>query len=338
MRELRRRNREYSATAGLGFDDADLERRLVWIWTSPRSGSTWLLRLLCHPLKLDNGPGEPGASLGWRPSPGWSGPLDAFPVDSTFLGNHLAPVTGEVPYDESSQPISFRSYPGMAAKPSYFFSSAYEDAWRPEIRRLALVRFQRFLERAGELFELSDPLLLVKEVGGTHASELVMSLFPDSRLIFLVRDGRDVVDSQLHASGPGGWLPLTEDLESPGARLEFVRRRCRAWLGDVATIERALEAHPPALGRVVRYEDLLADTAGTLGPLIEWMGLRRSPRWLERAVEANSFDRIPQERRGPGKFFRAATPGHWRSSLRPQEQRVARELLAPKLAELGYQP
>ena len=32
----------YDATAGLPFDDEELESKLVWIWGSPRTGSTWL--------------------------------------------------------------------------------------------------------------------------------------------------------------------------------------------------------------------------------------------------------------------------------------------------------
>ncbi len=36
-----------------------------------------------------------------------------------------------------------------------------------------------------------------------------MSMFPRSKMVFLVRDGRDVVDSQTAANQPGGWLPVT---------------------------------------------------------------------------------------------------------------------------------
>ena len=86
-----------------------------------------------------------------------------------------------------------------------------------------------------------------------------MSMFPRSKLVFLVRDGRDVVDSQTAANQPGTWLPVS-GWKTPEERHEFVRRRARAWVGDVASIERAFEAHPPELRRMVRYE-------GTCSPL-----------------------------------------------------------------------
>ena len=47
----------HSSGAGLRFDLDAFESRLVWIFGSTRSGSTWLLRLLCHPLTLERGEG-----------------------------------------------------------------------------------------------------------------------------------------------------------------------------------------------------------------------------------------------------------------------------------------
>ena len=48
--------------------------------------------------------------------------------------------------------------------------------------------------------------MVIKEVNGSHGADLVMSLFPRSKMIFLVRDGRDVLDSLLDANKEGGWM------------------------------------------------------------------------------------------------------------------------------------
>ena len=87
---------------------------------------------------------------------------------------------------------------------------------------------------------------------------------------------------------------------------------------------------------MVRYEDLLADPAASLGSLVEWLGLSRSPRWLERAVEANAFDSIAPEQKGPKKFFRSATPGAWRQNLTEEEAATLESVMGDKLRELGY--
>ncbi len=84
--------------------------------------------------------------------------------------------------------------------------SAYEDVWRPEVRRLTLIRLYAVIERAREAgLKLADdpPLMVIKEVNGSHGADLVMSLFPRSKMIFLVRDGRDVLDSLLDANTDG---------------------------------------------------------------------------------------------------------------------------------------
>jgi hypothetical protein len=332
----RRRPRRYSASAGLPFDDDELESRLIWIWTSARSGSTWLLRLLSHPLRLVDGSQSPGDMLGFRVPAHFSGPVDVIPVDTTFLANHLAPLAQSVTYDATYTPVTFGMFPGMAERPNYFFSTKYADVWRPELRRLALVRFHALIERTAVGHEVADPQVILKEVAGAHAADLVMSLFPRSRLISLVRDGRDVVDSQVDANRSNTWLPTAGGFASDEARVEFVRERSRAWVGDILTIERAFDAHPAELRYTIRYEDLLADTPAALRALVQWLRLERGTAWLERAVETKSFANVPDAGKGPKKFYRAATPGFWRESLTPAEQEVAHEVMGEKLSELGY--
>lgn len=331
----KRRTGVYSAAAGLPFDDEELESRLVWIWTTARSGSTWFLRLLAHPLRLVDASQDPDDLLAFRAPPTWQGRVDAIPVDTTFIANHLAPLPGNADYGEDWEPRTFAGTLGLNPRPNYFFSPKYADAWRPELRRLMLVRFNRLVERTGERYTVADPLVLLKEVAGGHAADLVMSLFPRSRMIYLIRDGRDVVDSQTAANRPGGWLPV-KGYETPEERVEFVRRRSRTWVGDMKTIQRAFDAHPAELRRSVRYEDLLADTGGTVRPILDWLGLVRDERRLERAIEMNSFESVAPEIKGEGRFFRSATPGRWRENLTPEEQSIMQEVMAAELEALGY--
>ena len=326
---------DYSPTAGLHFDDEEFESRIVWIWTTARSGSTWLLKMLTHPLKLVDSGQDPEDMLGFLPPRTWQGTVDAIPVDTTFVSNHLMPLAGPADYSDDLQPLTFSAALGLRGRGNYFFSPKYEDAWRPEVRRMMLVRFHRLVERTAERYEVNSPLVLLKEVAGAHAAPLVMSMFPRSKLVFLVRDGRDVVDSQTAANQPGGWLPV-RGWRTPEERHEFIRRRARTWVGDVTSIERAVDAHPAELRKTVRYEDLLAEPAENVGSLIEWLGLPKNERWLERTVEANAFDSIAPEQKGPSKFFRSATPGAWRQNLTDEEAATLESVMGDKLRELGY--
>jgi peptidoglycan/xylan/chitin deacetylase (PgdA/CDA1 family) len=319
----------------LHFDDQEFESRIVWIWTMARSGSTWLLRMLTHPLKLVDSSADAEDMLGFVAPRTWQGTVDAIPVDTTFISNHLLPLAGAADYSDDLQPLTFSSALGLRNRGNYFFSAKYEDAWRPELRRMMLVRFHRLVERTAERYDVNSPLVLLKEVAGAHAAPLVMSMFPRSKFVFLVRDGRDVVDSQTAANQPDTWLPVS-GWTTPEERHEFIRRRGRAWVGDVASIERAFDAHPPELRKMLRYEELLADPASNLGSLVEWLGLSKGRRWLERAVEANSFESIAPEQKGPKKFFRSATPGAWKGNMTDEEAATLDGIMAEKLRELGY--
>jgi len=327
----------YSPTAGLPFDDEDLESKLVWIFGSPRTGSTWLLEMLCHPLEAKRS--EP---LGFSWPPGWEEPVPALAVDEFLISSHLAPHQGRV-VDILGAPFPATLNGLFGRRSSYAFSNEFADVWRPEARRLTLVRLHAIVERARAAgLPVVDglPVLVIKEVNGSHAADLIMSLFPRSKMIFLLRDGRDIVDSLLDANSPDGWLTRTGlgrgGFESDAERFEWVRETCRNWTARINVCSRAYESHDPELRTRVRYEDLLADTPARLRDLARWIGLPSEQSRIDEIVEAHSFEAVPEQRKGKGKRRRAATPGHWRESLTPDEQRLAQEIMGERLTELGY--
>ena len=329
---------DYDADAGLPFEPAEFERRIVWIWGSPRSGSTWLLRQLCFLLFPD-----PEATTVFR-TPGAEHtaerPYEVLPVDESFISNHLAPAFGDPrEIDDTYLPGTINNY--LGERPVYAYSRAYREVWAPEVRRFALVRLYAFLARArAERVPIAaDPLLVVKEVNGSHAADLVMGLMPRSRLLFLVRDGRDVVDSLMHAYQPGGFLARHQgySYETPEERLEGVTWAARLWACNVDTTLRAIEAHPPELCHTVRYEDLLADNEGRIEALDAWLGLERSGAERERMLAETAFSAVPDARRGATERNRAAQPGLWRENLNNEEQRISIEIMGPRLKRLGYE-
>jgi hypothetical protein len=318
----------------LSFDDDAFESHLVWMFGSTRTGSTWLLRMLCHPLTLER-KGELGFGL---PESAQGAPaIDVIPVNEFLLGHHLAPRRGEpiMRDDGQYEPRTVNSF--WSPHPGYALSQAFEDAWKPELRRFVLARLHAVLERAAAQLPVGDdPAIVIKDVGASHAADQVMSLMARSRLVFMVRDGRDVIDSLIHAAQPGGWFArITKPLiSSEEDRVEFVRQRAIDWACWVDSCRRAWTAHPPELRRMVRYEELLSDPVGTLSSLRAWIGAGDEPAAIERAVRANAFG--ASQPTGPGEVVRAASPGLWRQNLSTEEQRVAQEIMGGRLADLGY--
>jgi hypothetical protein len=261
------------------------------------------------------------------------------PIDETYLLHHLAPLR-PIPGELADQPPpdAFVINGERRDDPGYFFSDPYEEAWRPELRRLALARLHAQSQRAAREHGLGDPLVLIKEPNGSHAAELLMSLLPRSRMIFLLRDGRDVIDSLLDARAAEGWVGAPNmDLADPVERLEYVRRQSRLWLNSIDAVQSAYAAQPEELRWALRYEDLLARPLEVLRPLTEWLGAARDDAELRESIEANAFEAIPRRLRGRGTPRRAATPGLWRENMSPAEQDAMLEIIGSKLAELGYE-
>jgi hypothetical protein len=328
--------RSAESEAGLPFDPDELESQLVWIFGSPRTGSTWLLEQLCHPLRPDDSK-SPGFAGGQRSD---SHPIDALPVNEFGVSLHIAPALGDpIDVDGRLMPATLNNY--LGDKPAYLFARDYEPVWRPAVRRLVLVRLfaiQAMAGRAGMRLAAS-PTMFIKDVNGSHAADLVMSMFPRSRLLFLIRDGRDVVDSRMHAVREGGWLAQQVEAQFKGdqERLQWVRKAMREWACGIDVTTAAYQAHPRRLRRMVRYEDLLEDPTTCIRSLFKWLGLPREPERVERLVAAHAFSALPAERRGPLSRQRAARPGLWRENLTEAEQAAAAEIMGSRLVELGYE-
>jgi hypothetical protein len=159
-------------------------------------------------------------------------------------------------------------------------------------------------------------------------------------MIFLLRDGRDVVDSMMDADSEGGWRTRTEGVEplvTPEQRLAGVRRQAHLWLVRIEATERACQRLGADGSITVRYEDLLADTEGELARLDAWLGLDRSPGQIRAATRSNRFGSLRNRLRGRRKGVRAASPGLWRENLTETEQQAMDELMGPKLSALGYE-
>ena len=215
----------------------------------------------------------------------------------------------------------------------FIFASQYKDVWLRSIRNF-------ILDGANARFpELAGGYLAVKEPGGSVGAGLIMEALPECGMVLLIRDPRDVVASWLDATRKGGWQ--TRRRGEDGRRAEslaetnpnaFVRRHADAYLQHVGSARRAYDAHG---GRkvVVRYEDLRADTLKTMKRMYSALEIPVDETRLAQAVEKHSWENIPEEEKGQGKFYRKATPQAWREDLTRHQVKTVERITAPLLEE-----
>jgi hypothetical protein len=314
--------------------DVELESRLTWIFGSPCTGSAWLLRMLIHPWRLasnDLGIGAPAGTERTKGPP-------ALPIDESHLLSHLAPLRMP-PYDGDAipPPEDFIVNTRRAGDANYFFSELYADAWRPLVRRLILGRFGAHATSVERELGGRRAAILIREPNGSHGARLVMELLPSARIVFLMRDGRDVVGSQVGGPASGGDGPDSSKRPVVGhkQRLTEVLRNSSVWVTRMAAVQAAYEAHPPELRYALRYEDLRGDTIEQLRALRAWAGLPAEEVVVRAAAESEALEPVPRRsrfRRGT----RAPEPDSPRRALTTAEEGVAEQVMGPKLRELGY--
>jgi hypothetical protein len=288
--------------------------RLGWIFGSSRSGSTWLLRML-------------------------AGLERVIPIDDPHIGHHLG-VWRPIPlaWATAKDPPKLGTLADFKRrKRDYLFSDRYREHWMPQLRELISARFEaQAAEDIAKVGGIEDPIVVVKEPG-SHAADTIMQLFPASYLIFLLRDGRDVVDSWLDAYRDGSWA--TEEGAYPlddAGRPALIRWQSSVWLHRTEVVQQTYARTDPQRRVLVRYEELRADPVTELARICKTIGIEPADGQLERIAAANEFSRVPDASKGAGREIRRAKPGGWAAHMSREEIIAMHEILADKLDELGY--
>ncbi len=159
--------------------------------------------------------------------------------------------------------------------------------------------------------------LVLKDQNASSGAPLLSEALPESRFVALVRDPRDVYASIRDAyMRPGSWAHRMLGT-SPPEEPPF-----EDWAGGIqSAMDAAVKAYDTHAGPrcLLRYEDLLADTAGELRRLRCELDWPFADDRLDFAIAVNSWQALPEALKGPDEFHRRASPGSWCEDLTPGE-------------------
>ena len=286
---------------------------LTWIFGSSRSGSTWLLRMLRH-----------------HP--------DVVGINETGLGHHLGVWRPIALAWQSVEPPPLTTFKAIKEdRRDYFFNREYEEVWRAGLERFFRDRLVHQLDESEPDWRDPATRVVIKEPGGSHMASDLISITPDSRLVFLLRDGRDVVDSWLDAYRDGTWAS-NDGAYAVGQedRVGFIRWQAAVWKYRTEAVQAAFDAHDPDRRIKVRYEDLLSSPTTHLAAILRTLDLDADPALVEALVEAEAHRNVPQDRKGSGHEIRFAKPGTWQENLTPEEVAAMEAVLGDRLVADGY--
>jgi hypothetical protein len=215
----------------------------------------------------------------------------------------------------------------------YILGEHYKETWLGPMRDLVLggaaARFPELMEGG---------YLIIKEPNGSIGSPLLMEALPESRMIFLLRDPRDVVASSMDARSEGSWLQERREARRRTSKADrnpnvYVRMRANSYVQQIEKTGQAYGAHG-GHKVMVRYEDLRADTLETMKRIYTALEIPVEEAELARSVEKNSWENIPEQEKGEGRFHRKAKPGGWREDLTPEQAEIVEVVTGSLLREL----
>lgn len=204
--------------------------------------------------------------------------------------------------------------------------AAYYDLPVPAVRSL----YRRLIDRLLSPLPLSRGKARAAEKSGANILffRQLHVLFPESPLIHVIRDGRDVAASirgRDWKGGDGRPLPATRDLRN-GAGL---------WAAMVKAGRAAGEACGPNYLEI-HYEDMVGAPEATLRTLCRFVGEEWDPMMLD--FHRRPLTLVGTEADSPalGETLSRRFVGRWRRDLSADEASGLDAMLAPVLDAFGY--
>jgi len=276
-----------------------LEKNLVWIFGSPRSGTTWLASEL-----LSN---------------------HSFCFHEPLLGEHISSVR------ELGGNI-IRRIDEDRNRPHYFFSDSYKSTWKYYMRKL-------ILHRIHAQFPLLHKTIVIKEPNGSFASDIIAETLPNSKIIIILRDPRDILLSQVTALSKGGYATKEDKRWDPlgGQRkLNFLKIMSKRWVALVDVLLRTYENHAEDNRLLLKYEELRNNTKTELRKIFDFLDFKADDKELEEIIAKYDFENLPSESKGLGTTRQFATPGKWKEKFNLVERKIIEDIISEKQQKIGY--
>jgi len=254
--------------------DSPLRDRLLLLVGSRRSGTFWLHRVLSAHPQVAAVPGE------------------------TYL------------FADGIKPLVDRFHHGVGSSPATGFIYMDRAGLISGLRTFCDEVFTGLLD---VLHDHDARYILERTPWHVEHLPLIGEIYPDMRVIHIIRDGRDVARSLVSMRwGPASVAEAAEEWRS--------------------AVEKGLEDGPKLEHYTeVRYEDLLADPAGGSRRLFDWLGLEISDHDLMEVVkEAQRVANVDKSAPTVGS-------GKWRSTWSAEDLAQFERVAGPLMARLGYE-
>ena len=287
------------------------------IFASPKSGTTWLQRLLSHHPEAICA--ESRAFGNYYDPNGLATPHLTLEKYCQILSNYFAPAT-----------------PGLTPADTEFYRTLLFNLL-DTTAATALVALKK---------SIYGEKLTPYPATAAHAVEVLHAYHPEIKFVNLIRDGRDVI-----VSGAAQWLnhrvkraPLAQrgTFEKALREHTILPEDFDLFLNYWTDAVRAgLSAHgwfPNYLQ--LSYEQFVADPLSQAARLFEFLGIDANAGVVRACVEATTFERLSGGRKRGAEdlssFFRKGAVGDWKNWFNDEQKVLFHQRAGDLLDELGY--
>jgi len=187
----------------------------------------------------------------------------------------------------------------------------------------------------------------------------MFSVYPDAKLVNIIRDGRDVLISERFRNFVEESKFLTaedkrllSDLQTDSAPFSdgrrsiftdtFIRNIASRWVNDLTESEAEARRLYQERYHTLRYEDLLANPFAEMTKLWEFLGVQQVPASLAEAIQSelsSNPDEEWQAKRNEGiaSFLPKGQAGNWQRLFTTRDKTLFKEIAGEMLVKWGYE-
>ncbi len=235
----------------------------------------------------------------------------------------------------------------IAAHPDVKYKHEAHEVWNKaglgenESHRLtaahATATIKRQIRRRFEKEQRDAALFVEKCPRSVLRVPFIREVFPEAKLIHIIRDGRDVACSLLPGIGGSDW----RHLKPPNWGKLFAEERgiMRCAMAWAEIIEMALNDLPGAPHYTLKYEDLVSEPARAAHGLLRFLDLPEHPAIEEFCKKIQNTTADSYQAQKQVKWFQndhQVRVGRWRENLKHDEAEAIEKMLHPLLVKLGY--
>ena len=303
-----------------------IEENSVWVYSTARSGSSWLSQdILCH-----------GQGVRSMDEPG-IGRLFA-PVD--WVAERFYDLAHKDAYAQSGLDYETRAKARLNVgfippfERSFMFGGQENSIWSQQNYPLYLdlIRTTMFQHVLHEWGVIDYRTIVFKMPNDSHAADVVMQALPKAFMLLLMRDGRDVMKSRFSPFASPDLATTTD----PALRLHAIAFYAHLWNFQVDIMQSAFVAHAPERKLLLHYEELRVTPTAQLRVMFDKIGMKISDAALDELVSRTRLENIPDAQKGPDKPRQTGQIGKYANVFSQAEIELMEAIMGRNLRRFGY--